>query len=251
MNFSFQFLDLVVVLLVIGSAVHAAYRGFVAETLAIFGWIAAAYATLFFGQWVAAWMQGAMSPQWLGWATGYVLVFLFVLIPLQFAASRMSQNIKSTQVGTFDSVAGTGFGILRGAAVIGIAYLMFTGWVPYRDQPGWLVNARLFPAIRASADVVASLIPDQKIHGPRDSERSSRESRDPIVEKLTPDPIGDKIEETASEPRASAHRAARNGPVPASRHKPAKHGKKTSGAKDEQGLERLIETTSGDASGKR
>lgn len=251
MNFSFQLLDLAIIVLIIGSAIHATYRGFVSETLAIFGWIAAAYATLVFGQWVAWWMQGAMSSQWLGQATGYVLVFLIVLIPMQFAASRISQNIKATQVGTLDSVAGTAFGIFRAAAVIGIAYLMFTSWVPYREQPGWIANARLFPVIRASADVVSSLIPDRKIRGPRDSESSSRESRDPIVEKLTPDPIGEKIEQTASEPRASARRATQSRPVPASEPKPAKHRKKTTGTKDEQALDRLIETTSGDESGKR
>ena len=58
MSFAFQFLDVAVVLIILASAVYATYRGFVSESLAIFGWIAAAYATLYFGPWVAWWMRG-------------------------------------------------------------------------------------------------------------------------------------------------------------------------------------------------
>ena len=234
MNLAFQFLDVAVVLIVLASAVYATYRGLVSESLAIFGWVAAAYATLYFGPWVAWWMRGMMNPPWMGEALGYLLVFLIILIPLHFSASRISQNIKKSQVGTLDGVLGTGFGILRGVAIIGIAYLVFTAWVPQRDQPGWVVNARLYPAIRASAEVVASLIPDQKVRVPKES----RESADPIVEKL---------KETSPPPRKAPQAAAPQRAKP----KPVKHGKKTYGAKDRQALDTLIETTNSDTSGKR
>jgi len=233
MNFAFQFLDVAVVLIILASAVYATYRGLVSESLAIFGWLAAAYATLYFGPWVAWWLRGMMNPPWLGEAAGYLLVFLIVLIPLHFAASRIAQNVKKSQVGTLDSVLGTGFGILRGVAIIGIAYLVFTAWVPSHEQPGWVVNARLYPAIRASAEVVASLIPDQSVRVPKES----RESTDPIVEKL---------KETSPEPR-HAPKAA----VPQRvKSKPVKHAKKTYGAKDRHALDQLIETTNSDTSGK-
>jgi len=241
MSFAFQFLDVAVVLIILASAVYATYRGFVSESLAIFGWIAAAYATLYFGPWVAWWMRGTINPPWLGEAIGYLLVFLIVLIPLQFASSRISQNIKKTQVGTLDSVLGTGFGILRGVAIVGIAYLVFTAWVPYRTQPNWIVNARLYPAIRASAEVVASLIPDQNVRAPKES----RESADPIVQKMM---------ETSPEPPKRAVKPARKAVAPARvvpKPKPVKHAKKAYGAEDRQALDKLIETTNSDTSGKR
>ena len=241
MNLAFQFLDVAVVLIILASAVYATYRGFVSESLAVFGWIAAAYATLYFGPWVAWWMRDMLKPQWLGEAAGYVLVFLVVLIPLQFASSRISQNIKKSQVGTVDSVLGTGFGILRGVAIIGIAYLVFVMYAPC-SQPSWLVNARLFPAIHASAEVVASLIPDQKVRAPKDPCSDSRESADPIVQKLM---------ENSSEPPKSAVQPAPKAAEPQrAKPKPVKHAKKTYGAKDRHALDRLIETTNSDANGK-
>ena len=249
MNLSFQFLDLVVVVIVIASAVYATYRGLVSESLAVFGWIAAAYATLYFGPWVAWWMRGMMSPQWLGEAVGYLLIFLTVLIPLQFASSRISQNVKKSQVGTLDSVLGTGFGLLRGIAIVGIAYMMFTAWVPSREQPDWIVNARLYPVIRASAEVVASAIPNQDIQVPKDARHEPR--RDP---NEAADPIGAKIEQTSQPPSQTEakpqQKPAETVPPPESKPKPVKHAKKTYGAKDRHALDKLIETTNSDTSGK-
>jgi membrane protein required for colicin V production len=248
MNLSFQFLDLAVVLIVVASAAYATYRGLVSESLAIFGWIAAAYATLYFGPWVAWWMQDMMSPHWLGQAIGYLTVFLIVFIPLQFASSRISQNVKKSQVGTLDSVLGTGFGLLRGVAIVGIAYLVFTAWVPLREQPGSITNCRLFPVIRASAEVVASLIPDQNIRVPRESHHNPNDSSDPI---------GAQIEQSDTEPSPPPKSEARpaekmpeSAPTPQPKPAPAKHAKKTYGAKDRHALDRLIETTNSDKSGK-
>jgi membrane protein required for colicin V production len=253
MNLSFQALDVVIVLIVIASAVYATYRGLVSESLAIFGWIAAAYATLYFGPWVAWWMQDMMGPRWLGRTAGYATVFLIVLIPLQFASSRISQNVKKSQVGTLDSVLGTAFGLLRGMAIIGIAYLVFTAWVPRGEQPDWITHCRLYPVIRVSAEVVASLIPDKKVQAPRDTP-ADRHPSDP---NDSSDPIRAQIEQSGSEPPPPpkyeprpAEKPAETAPLPQPKPKPAQHAKKTYGAKDRQALDRLIETTDSDKSGK-
>ncbi len=244
MNLAFQFLDLVVVLIIIASAVYATYRGLVSESLAVFGWIAAAYATLYFGPWVAWWMQDMMSPRWLGQAAGFLLVFLIVLIPLQFASSRISQNVKKSQVGTLDSVLGTAFGILRGIAIIGIAYLVFVMYAP-NSRPNWLVNARLFPVIHASAEVVSSLIPSQDVRVPKEPRTEPNESADPIVEKL---------KDSESEPPKSQakpdQKPAEAEPLPPPKPKAAKPAKKAYGAKDRHALDRLIETNTSDKSSK-
>jgi membrane protein required for colicin V production len=237
MSVAFQFLDIVVVAIVLASAVYATYRGFVSESLSIFAWIAAAFATLYFGPWAAYWMRGTVSPAWLGEALGYAVVFLVVLLPLAFASSRIAENVKRSQVGTLDSAFGTGFGLLRGFAIIGIAYLIFTAAVPLSQQPDWVTKSRLLPVIRVSAEVVASLIPDQDL---RHEAETPRKPAEQAVEK----PI-EKPADTAAAPQQP--KAA---PLPAAKHKSAKHSKKTYGAKDRHALDRLIETTDSDKSGK-
>jgi membrane protein required for colicin V production len=223
MNIAFQFLDVVIVAFVLISAIYATYRGFVAESLSIFAWVAAAFATLYFGPWAAYWMRGMVSPAWLGEIVGYAVVFIVVVLPLHFASSRFAENVKKTQVGTLDAAMGAAFGVVRGLAVVGIAYLIFTAAVPIADQPGWVTKARLMPLVRTSSEVVASLIPDQNV--------SRRHS----------------TAKTAESP-AAAPQTADSTPAPA---KPApKHVKKTYGAKDRQALDRLIETSGHESSGK-
>jgi len=229
MNVAFQFLDVVVVLVLLASTVYALYRGFVSESLSVFAWVAAAFAMLYFGPWASYWVRDMVEPRWLGEAIGYVVVFLVVLLPLAFASARISENVKRSQVGTLDSAFGAGFGLLRGFVIIGVAYLLFMMAVP-GSQPGWLVNARLYPVVKVSAEVVASLIPDQNVHG-----------RERAPEKIVEKPV---------EKPATVHETAKKKPATAAKPKPAKHVKKAYGAKDRHALDRLIETTDSDTSGK-
>jgi membrane protein required for colicin V production len=242
MSVAFQFLDILVVAIVLASAVYATYRGFVSESLSVFAWIAAAFATLYFGPWAAYWMRGTISPAWLGEVVGYAVVFLVVLLPLAFASARIAENVKRSQVGTLDSAFGTGFGLLRGFAIVGIAYLIFTAAVPIGHQPDWVTKARLMPVIRVSAEAVASLIPDQSVH--HEAETPSKPVEQPVEKPIekSADAPADKPAAVPEKPKAAA--------VPAVKHKPAKHSKKTYGAKDRHALDRLIETTDSDTSGK-
>ena len=43
------------------SATYAAWRGFLSETLSIFAWAAAAFATLYFGPWLIPLMRGVIE----------------------------------------------------------------------------------------------------------------------------------------------------------------------------------------------
>jgi Uncharacterized membrane protein, required for colicin V production len=294
MNFAIDFIDLAVVAIILISAIYATYRGLVSESLSVFGWIAAAYATLFFGPFCAGWFRGILEPRWLGELVGYVVVFLVVLIPLHFASSRIAVNVKRSQVGTLDSVLGTGFGILRGLAIVGISFIIYMMIFPGRP-PGWIMNARLYPLIYASAEIVASVTPvdnphfdgtpgrnhrgnseshppariddllqqqDQPFHktdSAPPAEKSQRKAGDdplaPVLEKASQTP-----QDATSEPKTAkthtekaqneAEDTPRDSKKSAAGTKQDKQVKKTYGAKDRHALDRLIETSHSDASGK-
>ena len=63
MNLSFTFIDFLVVTVIVVSAAYAAYRGLMSETLTIFAWAAAAFATLYFGPWLVP-MARSMIARW-------------------------------------------------------------------------------------------------------------------------------------------------------------------------------------------
>jgi len=215
------YVDPIVVAVIVMSAIYATYRGFVSETLSIFAWAAAAFATLFFGPKIAPYARGWMSPPFLGQLIGYAAIFLVVLIPLSFVSFRFAETVKRSQVGTLDRSLGTVFGIVRGLAIIGLAYIAFTFVVSVANQPSWLADAKTLPIIRGSAQVLLSLVPDQH--------------------------LGTAKTETAQPSRP----APENAGIPTPQPRPAtastskKHGQKAYGAKDRQQLDRLIETTGG------
>jgi membrane protein required for colicin V production len=226
MILAFQFIDVVVVVIIIASTIYAAYRGFVSETLSIFAWIAAAFATLWFGPWLAHLTRDMISPSWLGEVVGYGAVFLVVVIPLSFVSYRFSEGVKKSQVSAVDGALGGAFGVVRALAIIGIAYLVFSAIVPIPSQPGWIANARLLPLIQGSAEVVASLVPDQDIE--RSAYVRERPYKNSVIHRKTAKPA----------------------PSHAAKPTPKKTPKKTYGAKDRHALDRLIETTGSDGSGK-
>ena len=226
MSVAFQFIDVVVVAIIIASTIYATYRGLVSETLSIFAWIAAAFATLYFGPWLAHLTRGMISPAWLGVVVGYGAVFLVVVIPLSFVSYRLSDGVKKSQVSAVDGALGGVFGVVRALAIIGIAYLVFSAIVPIPSHPGWIANARLLPLIQGSAEVVASLVPDQHLE-PSDRVRERPRER-PVIHR----------------------NSAKPAPVHAKKPAVKKPPKKTYGAKDRHALDRLIETTGNGGSGK-
>lgn len=213
-----SYVDPIVVIVVIVSAIYATYRGFVSETLSIFAWAAAAFATLFFGPKLAPYARGLMSPPFLGQLIGYAAIFLVVLIPLSFISFRFSESVKHSQVGTLDRSLGAAFGVVRGLAIIGLAYIAFTFVVSVAKQPEWLSGAKTLPVIQGSAQALLSLVPDQHLG-------TAKAHAEPSAS------------ESAAIPTPE--------PKPAAAQTPRKRGQKAYGARERRELDRLIETTGG------
>ncbi|HEX3673920.1 MAG TPA: CvpA family protein [Rhizomicrobium sp.] len=228
MDLHFDFVDVLVVLVVLVSAGYATWRGFVRETLSIFAWVAAAFATLYFGPAAAGLLKERVSPELLGIALGYAGVFLLVLIPLSFVSFRFAEGVHRSPVGAVDRALGFAFGVVRGLAVIGLGYIIFTSAVETSKQPEWLTRAHTLPLIQSSAQVLLALVPD------RDGKDSPFHT-----------------------PPASAGGTAAPGMVPQPRPNPraasqktAKHGHKAYGARDRRALDNLIQQTN-DGGGKQ
>lgn len=218
MNLDFTLIDVLVVVAIVLSVIYAGIRGFVNETLSIFAWAAAAFATLYFAPGIAPFLRARMSSPMVGNLIAYAGIFLVVLVPLSFISYRFSENVKDSPVGTLDRLLGVLFGVVRGLAIVGIAYIVFSMFVPIREHPHWLRDARLLPLIQGSSDVLLTLVPDQHLD-------SRPESGDGVA---------------ATEPRHET----------AAARKPAnpQHARKSYGAQDRRALDNLIETTgSGDS----
>ncbi|MBV9990680.1 MAG: CvpA family protein [Alphaproteobacteria bacterium] len=220
-------IDPIVLVVVFISAVYATYRGFVSETLSIFAWAAAAFATLFFGPKLAPVARGLFASPLLGVLAGYAAIFLVVLLPLSFMSFRFAQSVKNSQVGTLDRSLGAVFGVVRGLAIIGLAYIAFSSVIPVRHQPDWVAGAKTLPLIQVSAEALLSLVPDQHL-----GDRREQAAAPPVQPQAEP-----QTKPATNVPQPT--------PKPAVKSAAKKRGQKAYGAKERSELDRLIETTGG------
>jgi len=245
MSLSVTFIDCLIVLVVVVSAGYAAWRGFIWETLTIFSWAAASIGCLYFGPYIIPLTGSLVGEGWLARLLGYASVFLAVFIPLAFISHRFSETVKNSAIGPLDRAAGVAFGVVRGLVILGLAYMAFTYFVPIRNQPGWLTEARLLPIVQTTADVMLTAVPNQPHdytylpqHDPirqAPSQVEQRASNSPEI-STRHDPMAELIRKT--EKAGSVPKSTKE-PV---QQKSAAKAQKTYGASDRQALDRLVQT---------
>ena len=220
MNLPFNFVDFLVVLIIAVSVGYATWRGFLSETLSIFAWVAAVFATLYFGPLLVPLAHNVIKTAWLASLLAYAGAFLVVFIPLSFMSHRFSQSVKNSPIGSLDRLLGFAFGVARGLAVIGVAYLAITYFVPIRQQPLWLTKARLQPLMQSSRQVILSLVParEQEIFAASPAQQRQDDALGNLIRRQN--------EQANSVPATQAKKAT-----------------KGYGAKDRRALDSLLETT--------
>jgi membrane protein required for colicin V production len=231
MTLPITMVDVLAGLVVLVSAGYAAWRGFLSEVLSVFAWASAAFATLYFGPWLIPLMRDVIATPWMASLAAYAGIFLLVLVPLSFMAHRFSESVKHSPIGPLDRALGIAFGVVRGLVIVGLAYMAFTYFVPIKQQPTVLTEARTLPIIQSSAEVLLSLAP----------------SRDYADFATAPaghhDELGDLIRR---------NEAANEAPEDHVQHKSmaAKRAQKGYGAKDRRALDNLLEATGNGESSK-
>jgi membrane protein required for colicin V production len=152
-------IDLAIAGVILVSAIYGAVRGLMRETLSIFSWAAAAYVALRFFSDFSPMVRESIQPDWLADLTTFAGTFIIVLVPLSYMSVRFSDTVKRTEIGPVDRSLGFVFGVGRGLVVVGLAYIVFSLLVPPANQPQWLIQARLFPVLENTSDVLLSLVP--------------------------------------------------------------------------------------------
>jgi len=234
------FVDVLVLLAVVVSCAYAAWRGFMSEVLGIFAWAAAAFATLYFGPWLIPLMRGVIATPWLASLAAYAGIFLVVVIPLSFIGHRFSETVKHSPIGPLDRGLGIAFGVVRGLVIVAVAYIAFTHFVPIKEHPAALKEARSLPLIQSSAEVLLSLAPDRTYADfatrPPDRGEGHRDALGDLIRRNSE--ANEAPETTPAEDRVQ-HKSTASRPV-----------QKAYGAKDRRALDTLFGATGNGGNGK-
>ena len=159
-DFPINVTDMVILGLLLVSGLLALSRGFVKEVLSIAGWVVAAFAALTWFPLAQPYLQRYVDQALIAGGIAFVVIFVVVLTLASGLSSFISRRVQGSEIGILDRSLGFLFGLARGVFVIALAYLVLVQFMPSKEQPDWLRQARAMPAIEYSAALLARLAPE-------------------------------------------------------------------------------------------
>lgn len=155
--------DLGIIAVLAISGVLAFARGFLREVLSIGAWIGAAVATIYLFPLAKPFLRAYISIELLADAITGVVIFVVTLGVLAALSHVLSRNVRDSAFGAVDRSLGLLFGLLRGAVVVCLVWMLFAWLVTPEDRPEWITEARSLPLVEAGAQLLAGLLPSAAV----------------------------------------------------------------------------------------
>ncbi|MBM3537047.1 MAG: CvpA family protein [Alphaproteobacteria bacterium] len=173
--------DLTVVIVIVLSGLFAMARGFVREVLSLASWVGAALVTLWGFDLALVYTRRLVETPWMAYTVTGIALFVCSLILFSMIGGGIASLIRGTHLNALDRTLGFLFGLVRGALIVAVLWLGL-GWaIPPQDQPPWLREARVLPAVERLADFLRSLAPPEfrgRVQSAGDAaERARREAQ--------------------------------------------------------------------------
>jgi membrane protein required for colicin V production len=211
------------VIAVIGlSAVFAFARGFVREALSIVAWVGAGFITLYGFNAVYAIVDPMVHNPLLSQLIAGFGLFVASLIGLTIITGVVASTVRSSGLSPIDRTLGFVFGLLRGAFIVCLAYLLLDVSVQKNDRPVWLRDAKSEPYLQQGADMLRNFLPESL-------RMKSASAADEMIKTVTPAMEAEKAMRALTNPTAPPT-TAQDQPSTAPTYKPS----------DQRELDRLI-----------
>jgi membrane protein required for colicin V production len=166
-----NWLDIVILVLVAGSAVSAFRKGFSRELVGL----GAALAGIVLGSWfygtAGSYLLPYMSSRAIANFLGFLLVFGGVLLLGSLAGRILHGVLKAVGLSIFDRVLGVGFGLVRGALLAVALVMAMMAFSPGAGPPHAVVRSSFSPYVLDAAGVCASIAPFELKEGFRENYR--------------------------------------------------------------------------------
>ena len=187
--------DVVIALVILISGLLAFFRGFVHELLAVVSWIGAGLATLYGFPYLQPRVRELITVPLIADMTAGVAIFLIVLIVLSILTRILSRRIRTSALGPLDRSLGLVFGLLRGAVLVCVAWLMFAWLLPPEDHPDWVTEAKARPLVERGSVLLVGLLPARLRGGPAAIPGAATSKAEKIYQDfLNPPTKGDALE---------------------------------------------------------
>jgi membrane protein required for colicin V production len=156
-----NWVDLVVLAVIVLSGLLAFMRGLVREVLGVGAWIIAAYVASPYGvfPYVQPWVRQYINDTTIADTVALVSVFLVLLIILSLIARAISDAVQGIGLGGLDRTLGLVFGLARGAVLLCVTYILVGLAVAVDQWPAPVLDARSLPTVYQGAAWIAAQLP--------------------------------------------------------------------------------------------
>lgn len=154
-----NWVDLVVLGVILISGLLAFSRGLVREALGLAAWVLAGAAAFAAQPFILPWARQQFADQTLADTVALVAVFVVVLILLSILAGAISGAVRGSVLGGLDRTLGLLFGLGRGAVLVCAAYIVVGLAVAVDQWPPPVLSARSLPFVYRGADWIVAHVP--------------------------------------------------------------------------------------------
>lgn len=149
--------DYCILLLIVGSVIIGALRGFTRETLGLATWLLAIALAWLFAEPVYGLLEPYIAAPSVRQVTAYAGLFLLGLLLGSLLTAWVVQAVRNSPFLSTDRTLGAGVGLVRGILLVAIMVLV-AGMTPMREDPWW-GNSLLVVRFEVLADELRHLIP--------------------------------------------------------------------------------------------
>lgn len=158
--------DMIVLVVVGVAAIGGFLRGFVQEVLSLATWVLVVMAIKYMHFPLTAALEPYIGNQTGAAMAAFALLLLIPYAGMKLIAGRMGEASRNSVLGPIDRVLGFGFGAIKGAIVVVIAFAVLmlgydTAW-GISGRPLWITQGRTYPVVNAGADAMVAMIEQRR-----------------------------------------------------------------------------------------
>ena len=151
--------DIAVLVALALSAVVSLVRGFVREVLSIVGWVGAILGTLQLFPLARQIAGKYIEIQIVADIVAGTVLFVAILVALSMISNAIARRVQQSSINLLDRSLGLLFGLVRGAVLVCLAYLLISLTLPAKEQPDYIRHARLLGLVETGAEWLYKLVP--------------------------------------------------------------------------------------------
>ncbi|MAU41936.1 MAG: hypothetical protein CMF31_09980 [Kordiimonas sp.] len=151
----------IMVLIALGlSGLLSLSRGFTTEVLSLASWAGAALVTMHGLPYVEPYARKYIEPDFIADLIAIAGLGLLSLMTLRYGAGLIGSSIKNSNIGALDRALGVLFGLLRGALIVCLGYLLMIWVIGRDDMPDWVMEAKSRPLAEYGTSILLAAMPE-------------------------------------------------------------------------------------------